>query len=347
MRRLAPRRRSIGWLAASAAAAAAAGCGSSTELPPAAEPGRAPPLAVPPAGRSVWVGHKAEGVAVDPATGLVAVGITNPDLLALVDGRAGRLRRRLPLPESPRHLQLAGAGGPVLVPAERSNELVEVDLPGGRMRTTKVGAFPHDATRAGEETWVADELGHTLSVVARGRVVERLRAPLQPGGIAAAESGRRVAVVAVRERVVGLYDTNARRELARAPAGVGPTHLVSNGIGRLWVIDTQGNALLYFHLAPRLELVRRVHLPGRPYGVAVDLERDRLWVTLTARNEVVEVSANGRPRPLRRFPTVRQPNSVGVDPRTGRVFVASRTDGTLQLLDPSRERPLDGRLPVR
>jgi len=35
-----------------------------------------------------------------------------------------------------------------------------------------------------------------------------------------------------------------------------------------------------------------------------------------------------------RFATVRQPNTVAVDPATGRVFVASRTDGTLQLLDP-------------
>jgi DNA-binding beta-propeller fold protein YncE len=39
-------------------------------------------------------------------------------------------------------------------------------------------------------------------------------------------------------------------------------------------------------------------------------------------------------RVLRTFPTVRQPNSVAVDPRTGRVFVASRKDGVLQLFDP-------------
>jgi hypothetical protein len=32
------------------------------------------------------------------------------------------------------------------------------------------------------------------------------------------------------------------------------------------------------------------------------------------------------------LPTVRQPNSVAADPRTGRVLVASRSDGTLQIL---------------
>jgi hypothetical protein len=40
------------------------------------------------------------------------------------------------------------------------------------------------------------------------------------------------------------------------------------------------------------------------------------------------------PREVARFPTVRQPNTVGTDPETGRVFVASRTDGQLQLIDP-------------
>jgi sugar lactone lactonase YvrE len=67
--------------------------------------------------------------------------------------------------------------------------------------------------------------------------------------------------------------------------------------------------------------------------MTMDRKRD-LWVTLTARNRVVRVTADGRPRPKASFPTVRQPNSVAVDPRTGRVFVASRTDGTLQAFDP-------------
>jgi hypothetical protein len=57
-------------------------------------------------------------------------------------------------------------------------------------------------------------------------------------------------------------------------------------------------------------------------------------VTLTERNEVAELEAGDEPRRLRSFPTVRQPNSVAVDPESGRVFVASRSDGTLQLIDP-------------
>jgi DNA-binding beta-propeller fold protein YncE len=57
-------------------------------------------------------------------------------------------------------------------------------------------------------------------------------------------------------------------------------------------------------------------------------------VTLTARNELVELPAHGRPHPLRRFATVRQPNSVVAEPVTGRVFVTGRTAGVVQVLDP-------------
>jgi hypothetical protein len=84
--------------------------------------------------------------------------------------------------------------------------------------------------------------------------------------------------------------------------------------------------------------VRRVHLPGSPYGIAIDRRRERLWVTLTATNQLVELSANGRPRRIRYLPTIRQPNSIAVDEATGTIYLTSRTDGTLQIVDPDAGR---------
>jgi hypothetical protein len=58
-------------------------------------------------------------------------------------------------------------------------------------------------------------------------------------------------------------------------------------------------------------------------------------VTLTAKNRLVQyVLEDGAPREIASFPTVRQPNSVTVDPVSGRVFVAGREKGELQILDP-------------
>jgi DNA-binding beta-propeller fold protein YncE len=60
-----------------------------------------------------------------------------------------------------------------------------------------------------------------------------------------------------------------------------------------------------------------------------------LWVTLTATNQLVGLSDAGDAlTEIGRFPTVRQPNTVAVDPVTHRVFVGSRTTGALQIIDP-------------
>jgi DNA-binding beta-propeller fold protein YncE len=271
----------------------------------------------------------------DPASGRVAVGLRDPDRLAVIDGRRGRVLERLPLPESPRHLAL-GPDGDVLVPAERANRLVRVSLPDGRRAAdVAVGAFPHDATVAGDLVFVGDERGNTVTVLDGRRRVDSFPVATQPGGLAALADGRRVAVVSVRERVVELYDVETRRRLARVPAGVGPTHVVSEPrFDRLYVTDTSAGALLVFDTRPELELVRRVYLPGAPYGIALDEQRHRLWVTLTGTNEVVELPAHGRPHVLRRFPTARQPDTVAVDAATGRVFITGRHAGVVQLLDP-------------
>jgi DNA-binding beta-propeller fold protein YncE len=303
--------------------------GSSDRLAPAAEPARSPPLEREPAGRVVPLGHEPEGLVFDPVTGLLAAGLADPDRLALVDGASGRVVRRVPLPESPRHLRLAAPGGPVLVPAERADAIVEVSLPAGRARSTGVGRFPHDAARARGRLFVGDELGHTVSVVEGGRRIATLAAPRQPGGVAATADRSHVGVVGVRERALEVYDATTLESRGKVSVGIGPTHLVGGGT-RWFVVDTRGDALLEVRLDP-LRVHRRTHLAGTPYGIAFDPDRRRYWVTLTARNEVAELTDR---RLLRRFPTVRQPNSVAVDPRSGRVFVASRADGTLQFFDP-------------
>ena len=320
---------------------ALAGCGGGDDPPrepeppsppQAAEPGTAPEPEEKPAGRVVRVGPKPEGVVFDEQTGLVAVGVNDPDELVLLD-RDGAERSRVPLPGPPRHLQLAGPGGPVLVPSEPANELVEVTLPNGRKRVTPVGEQPHDAS-AGEDgrIFTADERGSTITEVRDGRRVRSAPVDVQPGGIVTV--GDTVAVVAVQAYTVELYDQRTLRGQGARNAGLGPTHVVRDGAGRIYVADTRGGAVLVYTTEPRLRVAGRIELPGSPYGLAMDEAGDRLWVTLTERNEVVELRAGDQPERLRSFPTVRQPNSVAVEPGSGRVFVASRSDGTLQLIDP-------------
>lgn len=319
---------------------AAAGCGSDEGFPPPAEPGVAPEPSADPAGVVIDLGRgEAEGVVADPVTGIAAVATRDPDRLFLVSDPLGAAKlKRVQIPESPRHMQLAAPGGPILTTAERSDDLVEVSLPEGEVTTTRVGDFPHDATRAGERVFVADEGGDTISVVSGEAVEATLPAPEQPGGIASSERDGIVGVIAVAERVLTAYDSETLERVGEVEAGVGPTHIVAADDGRFYVADTQGDAILVFEAAPELRLVDRANVPGKPYGLAIDERNERLWVTRTDRNRVVEMELTSRaPRRLRSFPTVQQPNTVAVDPATGYVYVAGRAEGQLQVFNPDRE----------
>ena len=104
-----------------------------TDVP---EPARAPSLTRAPAGTVLPLPGAPEGLAVDDRDGLLAVGLRNPDGIALVSVLTGRVRKIVRLPGAPRHLQLAGPAGPVLVPAEQVGRLFQVALPGGAVVRT-------------------------------------------------------------------------------------------------------------------------------------------------------------------------------------------------------------------
>ena len=301
----------------------------------AAEPAGAPTTLVAPAGRLVALGGGGpEGLVADPKTGLVAVALRAPGRLVLVDGRSGRVTGTVTLPGSARHVALAAAGGPLLVPVEDRGVLLQVGLPTGTvLAQMAVGRGAHDAAAWAGRVFVSDEGAEAVSVVQDGRVVATLTGPQQPGGVAAGDG--RVGVVDVRAGLLHLYDPSTLRPVAWVPAGAGPTHVVADGHGGLVVADTRGGALLRYRLRPHVRLLERLALPGRPYGLAADPGRRAVWVTLTDANRLVglRVTTDGL-RPFANLPTVRQPNSVAVDVVSGRVVVAGSADGLLQIVTP-------------
>ena len=301
----------------------------------AAEPAGAPTTLVAPAGRLVALGEGGpEGLVADPKTGLVAVALRAPGRLALVDGRSGRVTGTVTLPRSARHVALAAAGGPVLVPVEDRGMLVQVGLPTGKVLTrTIVGRGAHDAAAWAGRVFVSDEGAAAVSVIQDGQVVATLTGPQQPGGVAAGDG--RVGVVDVRAGLLYVYDPTTLGPVDQVPAGAGPTHVVADGHGGLVVADTRGGALLRYRLRPDVRLLERLALSGRPYGLAADPGRRAVWVTLTDTNRLVgvRVTRDGL-RPFANLPTVRQPNSVALDVASGRVDVAGSADGMLQILTP-------------
>jgi DNA-binding beta-propeller fold protein YncE len=150
---------------------------------------------------------------------------------------------------------------------------------------------------------------------------------------AVVDGGRAVAVLSPRRRTLELVDAASRTRLDRAPAGVGPTHVVAGPGQVVYVVDTAGDGLLVFALHPRLHITRRLPVLGSPYGAAADPAAGRLWVTTTRTNRLVELADGPRPHRLETFPAVRQPDAVAVDPVRHRVYVTGRADGVVQIVD--------------
>lgn len=303
------------------------------ELPGAAEPQRAGVPTTPPPGREVRVGAAPEGIVVDPVTRTVAVATREPFELVLLNADTGDITGRTPLPGAVRHLQLAKPGGPVLVPVESANALVRVELPGGAAEPQIItGTVPHDASQAPDgTTFVANELGGTVSAVRDGRVVKVFTDSVQPAGLAPV--GDRMGLLDVRKNDLTIYDTTNLTIVGSTPAGSGPTHLVADRHGRLIAADTRGDAVRVFDTSP-MQLAE-VPQPGGPYGITYDATRDRLWVASSGTNEVVGYDmAEETPREVMRVPTVQNPYTVAADPKTGRLFIAGVTTGVVQIVDP-------------
>lgn len=290
------------------------------------EPGRAP-IATAPDGRVLVLGaDDPEGVAVlsDGRTAVLAT--RRPGALVVVDLLTAQVRT-IALPGAARHLQLQGDR--VLAALEDVDSVATVDVATGTVTTVPVGDHPHDVVAVGGTVVVAEEDGTAIAFVQGGRVVGRVEHVNFPGGVAAA--GDRAAAVEVRGRVLTVVDVAERRLVAKVPVGAGATHVVALDGDVVAVADTAGDAVYLVSLAGRPRVLRRVSVPGRPYGLAHDPVRHLLWVAGSADNRLHRLTEDGRETGS--WATVQQPNSLAVVPGTGAVVVAGATNpGRLEVI---------------
>jgi hypothetical protein len=270
-----------------------------------------------------------------------AVADTHSRVLALATDKPAVLLLNLDTPTAPpRSVSLPGpataltlTSSGLLASVGSAKQLVRIALPDGTTSSTPVDGAPAGATQDGDRTLVALQDRKAVDVVQADKSQKQIS-----GGLYSADQVLTVgsnAVVLDRQRTA-LFDVNVPdgKIGAGQRAGAGATNATTDKYGRVLVTDTRGGALLAFTTGPVI-LKQNYPVPGAPYGIAYDPKRDLAWVTLTGRNEVVGYYvAGGEPTEKYRFPTVVQPNSVTVDPDSGRVFVASATGGGVQVMQP-------------
>ncbi|MBF6328381.1 YncE family protein [Nocardia transvalensis] len=338
------RRRRRRWpsalLAAGVAIPVLTGCSESggDDPRPAAAPASAavaPDTARPPAGTVTAAGSIA-AVLSEPASGRIA--LLDPDGLTVrildpgAPGTAGRdgdsalPARTLTLPARA-HGWAAGAPGELLIAADR--QLLHLDLVTAAVSSTPVDGEVRAVARRGDGSLAAALAdGRALILDADGRVRDTVTG--LSGSDAVAAAGDAVAVLDRDQTSLTQLALDRDRPGLALRAGQGATNLVADHFGRLLVTDTAGGALLVYTADP-LVLRQRFPVGSSPYALAYDQRSDTVWVTLTGSNEVVGYDlSRGIPEEVGRFATVRQPNSVTIDDRTGEMFVGSATGAGLQ-----------------
>lgn len=330
-------RYAAGWLATLTIGTLLGGCSSNPvdTDPPTIEPGRAavsPPPAATPAGEVLPLGGNPQSALYDPATGALvaftpAPGSAGQATLTLFD-RTGTART-VPLP-APVSAVTGDAAGTVF--AATRGAVLTVDLAAGTTTRTPVAGhtdtdFTAIARRAdgrlvlGSAAGTAYTLTDDLAVSRAADIFARVDAIVTQGDVA-------VVLDRGQTSVTALNADGAPQQALRA--GLGATTLAADPTGRVLVTDPRGGQLMVYSVDP---LIQRQAYPvgGSPFGVVGSA--GLVWVSQTATNTVVGYDlSTGSPVEKRRYPTVRQPDSLAYDAAADILYVVSGAGAGVQVI---------------
>ncbi|WP_235926533.1 NHL repeat-containing protein [Actinokineospora pegani] len=320
-----------------------AGCSSDTgptdELmvssnPVAATAARSPEQTATPPGTVLPLDAPVTAAAVDAGSRTLALAVATPPSIRLLDlDQPDAEPRTVPL-DGPASALSVADGGTLIASLGERGSVVRVDLASARATPSPVDGAPVDSAGFGADTLVAVRDQRGVAVLGGDNTVRKVIT----GGLLSADqvygAGERAIVLDRLRNAVFQLDVDGGTIGEGLRAGQGSTNGVVDRYDRVLVTDTRGGALLAFSADPLL-MRQRFPVPGAPYGIAYDPQRDLAWITLTERNEVVAFAvAGGEPVERHRFPTVTQPDHIAVDPTTGRVVVASATGAGVQVITP-------------
>jgi hypothetical protein len=297
--------------------------------PVAAKPAVSPAVTVKPAGQVLTTGSVS---ALAVAQGTLVVALAQPPSLQLYDLNA--------LASAPVNMPLYGkaekltvAPGRVEIAEPAQGVVQQLTLPDRKLTETKTGGQPASSIAYGVDRLVAMGAAKDIQLLPASGPARTIGGQLYSADDVV-DAGTGVVVLDRLRTAVFSVDVAAGKVNEGLRAGDGAANAVADSYGRVLVTDARAGALIAFSASP-LIMRQRYPVPGGVYGIAYDAKRSLAWVTLTGRNEVVGFDVRGgEPVEKYRFPTVRQPDSVGVDDQSGRVIVGSAAGEGTQVIQP-------------
>ncbi|MFE1591276.1 hypothetical protein [Nocardia sp. NPDC058705] len=281
------------------------------------------PAAANPAGQ-VFPAPATKALLAERSTGRLAALDTAGTTLTLIDPAAPTTARTITLP-APGVSLAQGKQGEVLVAAP--NRVLRVDAATGSLTETAVDGDVHSVQTRTDGSLVVGTADGTVRELTTDGTATRTITGLVSADVLALTGDnitvvdrKQTAVVAVGEQALGLM----------LRAGDGATNAVTDPHGRIIVADTAGDELLVYTAGP-LVLRQRFPVSSSPYALAYDPRSDTVWVSTTQTNEVVGYDlSTGIGVEVARLATLRQPDAITVDERTGDLYVASATGEGVQ-----------------
>ncbi|MEU4416082.1 YncE family protein [Nocardia salmonicida] len=281
------------------------------------------PAAANPVGQ-VFPAAATKALLAESSTGRLAALDTAGTALSLIDSAAPTTPRTVDLPAVGASLS-QGKPGEVLVAAP--DRVLRVDVTTGTLSETPVDGDVHSVRTRTDGTLVVGTADGTVrELTADGAVTRTITGLVSADELAltgeniTALDRKQTAVVAVGQDALGLM----------LRAGDGATNAIADRHGRIIVADTAGGELLVYSAGP-LVLRQRFPVSSSPYALAYDPRSDTVWVSCTQSNEVVGYDlSTGIGVEVARLATLRQPDAITVDERTGDLFVASAVGDGLQ-----------------
>ncbi|MGY0499124.1 YncE family protein [Nocardia sp. FBN12] len=281
------------------------------------------PAAARPAGQ-VFPAAATTALLAERSTGRLAALDTAGTALALIDPAAPTTPATITLPAV--GVSLAqGKPGEVLVAA--AGRVVRVDAVTGAVTEIPVDGDVHSVQTRTDGTLVVGTADGTVRELNADGTVTRTITGLVSADVIAL-TGENITVVDRKQTAVVAVGDEALGLMLRA--GDGATNAITDPHGRIIVADTAGGELLVYSAGP-LVLRQRFPVLSSPYALAYDPRSELVWVSATQSNEVVGYDlSTGIGVEVARFATLRQPDAITVDERTGDLFVASATGDGLQ-----------------
>lgn len=296
-----------------------------------AQPAVAPESTAPPAG-SVTPAGAGEGLAFDPVGRRLAAIVGNEVVLYSVDGGV-RETARVATDGLPHQVVAKGPRGAGFLVATKSGVLeINGDKAGETQKVAGdvVSVSPYDKVNDDLVWAVAGTANGDVVLLRTGRDPKTITGPVEASRILVHDGD--VVVVDRLQSSVSEVDVAGGKQGKGLRVGRGITNATITPDGRVFAVDTGKNQIIGYTAAPLME---RFLYPesGSPWAVDFDATDKLMWVTRTASNEVVGYALNkGIPEQRKLYPTVRQPNAIAVDAKTGTLYVQSATGAGIQAI---------------